>query len=54
MDLNDEELEALHDIVYDKACYGDDDIVYGDGPEAVMVRNLMALLDEEVKRRKLW
>lgn len=54
MDLNDEELEALYGIIYDKCYYGDDEIVYGDGPEAVMVRNLMAIITDEGVKRKAW
>lgn len=54
MELTDEELGALHSIVQDEAMYGDDEIVYGDGPEAVMVRLLWDKLTEEARRRKLW
>lgn len=49
--LTDEEFEHLHAIVYDECYYGDDDIVYGDGPEAILTREVMAKLDAEKVRR---
>lgn len=54
MEFTDEELSALHGIVSDEACYGDDWIVYGDNPEAQMVRRVMQIINAEVKRRRLW
>ena len=51
MKFSDDELTALHGLVYDKAYYGDDYIVYGDGPEAFMIRNLVAKLTDEMDRR---
>ena len=54
MDLTDDELSALHDIVFNKALYGDDDVVYGDGLEAVMIRTLLEKVTDEAKNRKLW
>ena len=54
MNLSDEELSALHTLVQDEAMYGDDDVVYGDGPEAVMVRTLLEKVTNEAKERKLW
>jgi hypothetical protein len=54
MDFTDEELSALHGIVYDEAYYGDDWIVYGDSPEAQMIQRVMQIIDTEVKRRRLW
>lgn len=54
MKFSDEELSELHALVYDKAMYGDDEIVYGDGPEALMVRSLLVIVTEEAKRRNLW
>jgi len=54
MDLTDDELSALYDLVQNEAMYGDDDIVYGDGPQAVMIRTLLEKVTDEAKRRKLW
>lgn len=54
MKFTDEELSALHGLLYDKAYYGDDDIVYGDGPEAVMAHRLLDIVYAEAKKRKLW
>lgn len=51
MELTDDEFEYLHGLVYDEACYGDDEVVYGDGHEAVMVRAVLAKLDDERDRR---
>jgi len=54
MELTDEELTALHSLVQEEAMYGDDEVVYGDGPEAVMVRTLLTKVTDEAVRRKLW
>lgn len=54
MDLTDGELSALHTLIHNEALYGDDDVVYGDGPEAVMVHTLLEKVTDEAKRRKLW
>jgi hypothetical protein len=51
MNFSDEQLSALYDLLHDKAFYGDDEIVYGDGPQAVMIRELLTIVTEEAKRR---
>lgn len=53
MNLTDEELSAIWGVVYDQVYYGDDEIVYGDGPTAVNLRSALAKLDDESKRRGL-
>lgn len=52
--LTDEELESIHDVLYDKVYYGDDEIVYGEGPEALVLRAILTKVDNEAKARKLW
>jgi hypothetical protein len=54
MELTDAELNELHDLVYDKVCYGGDEIVYGDGPKAVLLRSILSKLTDEAKRRGFW
>lgn len=54
MEFNDEQLSELHNVLYDKRYYGDDDIVYGDGPEAVMIRELLNIVLDEAIRRGIW
>lgn len=54
MDLTDAELSAVHNVLYDEAYYGDDEIVYGNGPEAVALRLALAKVEDEAKKRKLW
>lgn len=52
IDLSDEEFEYLYSVFYDRAYYGDDDIVYGDGAKAEMTRRVMQELDAEKRRRE--
>lgn len=54
MELTNEELNIVHDVLYDEAYYGDDEIVYGNHPEAVALRTALAKVEDEAKRRKLW
>jgi hypothetical protein len=54
MDLTDEELSALHTLILEEALYGDDHVVYGDGPQAVMIRTLLEKVTDEAKRRNFW
>ena len=54
MILTDAELESLHSVLYDEVYYGDDEIVYGDGLEAVNLRSALKKVEDEAKRRKLW
>lgn len=51
MNFSDDELSALYAMIVDQAVYGDDEIVYGDGPEAFMIRNLLDKIAEEARRR---
>ena len=52
--LTDEELEHAYDVLSDQIYYGDDEIVYGDGPKAVALRSVVRKLSNEAKVRKLW
>lgn len=54
MHLSDEELNVLYDIAYDKMLCGDDEIVYGDGDEAVALRLAVSALRVEAQYRGLW
>jgi hypothetical protein len=54
MDLTDEELNELHSVLTDKVYYGDDEIVYGDGPEAVNLRSALSKVLDECIRRGFW
>lgn len=53
MTLTDEELIELHSIIFDRALYGDSEIVYGDGPEAVLTRTILGKLRDEIKARRI-
>lgn len=53
-ELTDEELSALHSILENEALYGDDEIVYGDGDDAVMLRILVRKVEDEARKRRLW
>jgi predicted ABC-class ATPase len=53
MELTNQELEVVHTTLYNAAYYGDDDIVYGDGPEAVLLRSALEKVTDEARRRKL-
>lgn len=54
MELTDAELSELHGLVHDEVHYGDDEIVYGDGPKAVLLRSVLSKLTDEAKRRGFW
>lgn len=54
MHLSDEELSVVHDIVYDKVHYGDDEWVYGDSADAKNLRSALIALVAEAKHRKMW
>lgn len=54
MELTDAELDSLHGVLYDQVHYGSDEIVYGDGQEAVNLRSALEKVTNEAKRRKLW
>jgi hypothetical protein len=54
MELTDEELSGLHDILFERVMYGDDEIVYGDGPEAVLARTLLEKVTDEARQRGFW
>ncbi len=53
MELTDDELSAIWGVIYDEVYYGDDEIVYGDGPTSVNLRSGLEKLNAEIKRRKL-
>lgn len=52
IDLTDGELEALYDVAYDEAYYGDDDVVYTDKGDNL--RSAVRKLNDEAVKRKLW
>lgn len=52
MNLTDEELDAIESVIYDHVFYGPDEIVYGDGPEAVTIRDAWSKLYNEQKLRE--
>jgi hypothetical protein len=54
MHLTDAELAAIHDVIYNEAYYGDDEVVYGNGDHAVALRLALAKVEDEAKRRNLW
>lgn len=54
MHLSDAELNILYDIAFDKMMYGDDEIVYGDGDEAVALRLAVSALRAEARNRGFW
>lgn len=54
MELTDAELSIVHTVLYEEAYYGDDEIVYGNHPEAIALRTALAKVEDEAKRRKLW
>ena len=49
MNLTDEELDSVYGVVYDKAYYGDDHIVYG--PEGDDLRAALRKIEAEMKKR---
>lgn len=57
MYLSDEELSAVHSVIYDEVYYGDDEIAYatpGSSELADSLRSALEFLDAEGKSRKLW
>lgn len=54
MHLSDDELNILYDVANDKMMYGDDEIVYGDGAEAVALRSAVIALRAEARNRGFW
>ncbi len=54
MELTDAELSAVHNVLYDEAYYGDDEVVYGNSPRAIALRTALAKVEDEAKRRNLW
>ena len=52
MGLTTEELEELHNILMNLILYGDDKIVYTQAGD--LARSILAKVDNEAKRRKLW
>lgn len=53
MHLTNDELEAIYDVIYDEAYYGDDEVVYGNGAHAVALRRALAKVEDERKARGL-
>lgn len=54
MEFSDEQLSELHGLIHEEVHYGDDEIVHGDGPQAVIYRELLNIVTVEAKRRKMW
>lgn len=54
MDLTNDELKAVHDVLYEEAYYGDDEVVYGNSPHAIALRTALAKVEDEAKRRNIW
>lgn len=54
IEFTDEELEQVHSVLYDEAYYGDDEVVYGNGPSQIALRTALAKVEDEAKRRRLW
>jgi hypothetical protein len=53
VDLTDSELDSVQSCLYEEVYYGEDEVVYGDGPYAVALRSALAKVDDEIKRRGL-
>ena len=53
MELTDSELDSVQSCLYEEVYYGEDEVVYGDGPYAVALRSALAKVDDEIKRRGL-
>lgn len=53
MELTDAELDSVHSVLYEEAYYGDDEVVYGNGPYAVALRTALAKVEDEIKARGL-
>jgi len=51
MELTDSELDSVQSVLYEEVYYGDDDVVYGDGPYVVALRSALAKVEDEIKRR---
>lgn len=52
MNLTDEELEEIHSVLYDRAYYGDDNIVYT--KDGDLLRSALKKVTDEAKRRGFW
>ena len=56
--LTDEELFEVHDLVYNKVYYGDDEVVYKASEEGSLIHDrlssVLRKVDNEAKRRGLW
>ena len=51
--LTDDELFALREVLYDYVYYGSDEIVYGDGEDARIIRSAYLKIDAEQEKRRL-
>lgn len=51
LSLTDKELGYLHGTLFDKVYYGDEEIVYGNGEEAVALRSVLEKVTAEAKKR---
>ena len=54
MELSDDELDMVHEVLYEEAHYGDDDTVYGDGDRSILLRQTLRKVTDEAKRRGFW
>lgn len=52
IEFSDEELSEIHNVLYDEAYYGDDEVVYTSKGDTL--RRALGKVEDEAKRRKLW
>jgi len=52
IEFTDGELSEIHDVLYNEAYYGDDEIVYTSAGD--LLRRALGKVEDEAKRRKLW
>ena len=50
--LTDDELDELHDILYDYCYYGDEEIIYTEKGD--VARSVLKKVENEAKRRGFW
>lgn len=48
--FSDEELDAVHSVLYDEAYYGDDEIVYTDKGD--VLRRALGKVEDEIEKRR--
>lgn len=48
--FSDEELDAVHSVLYDEVYYGDDEIVYTDKGD--VLRRALGKVEDEIEKRR--